>query len=45
MTRVRLVEDEEIFAMWASKARRSLGSSAVNAAMRTDSGSHISSKI
>src|SRR5215216_4820404 len=41
-----LFSDEDmIFAMWASKALRSLGSSAVNAAMRTDSGSRICSKI
>src|SRR3989442_6081826 len=38
-------KEDMIFAMWASKALRSLGSSAVNAAMRTDSGSRICSKI
>src|SRR2546423_1753291 len=42
----RLFSEEDMtFAMWASKAPRSLGSSGVNAAMRTDSGSRICSKI
>jgi hypothetical protein len=39
----RFSEEDMIFAMWASKALRSLGYSGVNAAMRTDSGSRICS--
>ena len=38
-------EEDMIVAMCASKALRSLGSSGVNAAMRTDCGSLICSKI
>jgi len=38
-------DEDTILAMWVSKALRSFGSSAVNAAMRTDSWSRICSKI
>src|SRR6266511_5779347 len=45
MARSLFSEEDMTFAIWASKALRSFGSSGVNAAMRTDSGSRICSKI
>jgi hypothetical protein len=45
MARSVFSEEDMTFAIWASNALRSFGSSLVNAATRTDSGSRICSKI